>query len=67
MIFVSPDRTASSPFFAMPSILTNHCVDTIGSITSPPRCERGTRCVWSSTLSTSPSASMSAHSASRHA
>ena len=64
---MSPPRTASMPFLAIPSILTNHCAEIIGSMTSPERCERGTRCEWSSTLSVSPSASMSAQSASRHA
>jgi len=40
---MSPERTASTPFAAMPSILTNHWLEIIGSITSPPRCEMGTR------------------------
>jgi hypothetical protein len=65
IILISPLRTASTPFCAMPAVLTNHCVDTNGSITSPPRCDLGTRCICGFTSIASPAVSMSAQIVSR--
>ena len=39
---MSPLSTAASAGAASASMRTNHCSDTSGSITSPPRCDRGT-------------------------
>ena len=41
-----PSRTAASAASASGLILTNHCVEIIGSMISPPRCERGTFSVY---------------------
>jgi hypothetical protein len=41
-IAVSPARTAASAGPASGAARTNHCSETIGSMTSPPRCDRGT-------------------------
>ena len=62
----SPDSTAASAGSAIVSIFTNHCSETSGSMTSPPRCDRGTRVWYGSDLIAMPVDSMSAQSLVRH-
>ena len=51
----SPLRDASSARAAIPETSQNHCVETSGSIGSPPRWLWPTLWTWSSTLTSSPS------------
>ena len=60
MISIEPSATARRPFSASGSIRTNHCLLTIGSITSPPRCDRGTRVSYDSVPMARPPDSRSA-------